>query len=238
MTFSELAQRTEALALAVGARVTSAVLLLGCVLVIVIGAQGMLGSLHAMDHDIKALNEEMAVANAGLDILNTTMDSLPPTRAHLHDVVATVEGTSAEVARSNRALGGMATTTNRLVNRMGSISSSTVAMRESMQGVASGTQTMGATVNDLNHKIDPLVSTQHAMLTQTARMERGLGAMNGSLAFVIRTLNYIAAPPTGGPFTVRADLPKETLPPIPGIKATTDPIPVFPRFPWKVYTGP
>ena len=95
---------------------------------------------------------------------------------------------------------------------------------------------LNTTIGSLNGKIDPLVTTQHAMLLGTQKMRAGLDGMNKSLAYVVRTMNYIAVPPTGGGMTIRADLPKETLPPIPGIKAEVEPVAVFPRGIWPVYT--
>ena len=67
-------------------------------------------------------------------------------------------------------------------------------------------------------------------------MQRGLGGMNDSLAYTIRIMNWIAAPPHGQGMTIRADMPKETLPPF--VKAEVEPVVVFPRNVWPIYTGP
>lgn len=232
-----IVQRFDTLALGIGSRITASTLLLACVLTIVIGASSMLDTLQKMDRDLKTMNEQLAIANKGTDVLNLTLDALPPTAEHLHDVVATVEGTSAEVSESKQAITKLADTTTGLVAALGEIATQTAAMRGSLERVDGGTATLGATVSELNTRIDPLVATQHRMLGETRRMKGGLQGMNASLAYTIRTLNYMSAPPTGRGFTVRVDLDKRSLPPIPGVKATTDPVEVFPRGAWETYGG-
>ena len=236
-SFEELANRSDALALALGTKATATTLLLACIVVILIGAQSLLSTMEGMNRDIKVMNEQMAIANGGLDILNKSMDSLPPTAAHLHAIAATVDQTSAEVKKSNASITSMAAGTRKLNEKVTHIASSTKSMRGSLEQAAGGTDTLATTIGDLNGKIDPLVKTQHQMLLGTRQMRGGLDGMNASLAYTIRIMNYIARPPHGGPMTIRADLPKSTLPPIPGIRAEVDPITVFPRDIWPVYTG-
>lgn len=237
-TFEELSQKADALALRVGTRVTASAVLLGCVLVILVGAQSLLSTMQEMDRDIKEMNRQLAIANGGLDVLNTTMDSLPPTSRHLKAVLGSVEATGGEVETSAASIGALAKSTETLNSRIGNIAGSTTDMRGSMEEVSTGTTELGSTVSSLNTKLDPLVKTQHGMFLQARKMRGGLTAMNDSLAYTIRILNYIAAPPSGQGMMIRADLPKQTLPPIPGIKAETEPIQVFPRMVWPLYTGP
>ena len=237
-SFEEISQRTDALALAVGARITASVLLLACVVVILIGAQSLLSTLQGMERDLDVMNEQLAIANVGVDILNKTMDSLPGTSKHLETMVTTVQGVSKEVKTSSTNIGSVADTTATLNGQLEDIAGSTTSMRESLESASGGTEELSTTIGSLNANIDPLVKTQHQMLLGTMNMRRGLDGMNASLAYTIRIMNYIAAPPHGQGMMIRADLPKQTLPPIPGIKAEVEPVPVFPRNIWPIYTGP
>ncbi len=237
-TLEEMSQRADALALAVGARVTASVLLLACVVVILIGAQSLLSSLQGMERDLDEMNEQLAIANVGVDILDKTMDSLEPTNKHLETIVGTVGEVSTEVKKSSTAIRSVADTTSQLNSKVETIAGSTTSMRESLEGAASGTEELSTTIGSLNTNIEPLVKTQHEMLLGTMNMRSGLDGMNASLAYTIRIMNYIAAPPHGQGMMIRAELPKQTLPPIPGIKAEVEPIPVFPRNIWPIYTGP
>lgn len=237
-SLEELSQRTDALALAVGTRVTASVLLLACVVVILIGAQALLSALQGMERDLDEMTEQLAIANGGLVILNETMDSLPGTAGHLSTIVTTVGDVSKEVKVSARSIGSVAGTTQELNGQLEGIAGSTTSMRESLESAAAGTEELSGTIGSLNANIDPLVKTQHEMLLGTMKMRAGLDGMNASLAYTIRIMNYIAAPPHGQGMMIRAELPKQTLPPIPGIRAEVEPIPVFPRNIWPIYTGP
>ena len=64
----------------------------------------MLSSLHKMDDDLKVVNEQLAVTNGANDILNTTLQSLPPMNDHLVAVNATIAQTSRETGTSAAAL--------------------------------------------------------------------------------------------------------------------------------------
>jgi hypothetical protein len=234
-TRAELAARTDALALSIGSRVTASTLLLAAVVVILIGAQSLLATMEGMDRDLTEMNEQLAIANGGLALLNETMDSVPATAGHLGAVVKTVDETAIEVQASTGHIDAMVESTSQLDTQLGEIASSTASMGDSLQAAADDTATLDSTITELNDDIDPLVDTQHQMLLGTRRMRGGLDGMNASLAYVVRIMNYIAAPPTGGGMTIRADLPKQMLPPLPGIKAEVDPVPVFPRGIWPVY---
>ena len=237
-TAEEIGERVDALALKIGTKATASALLLACVVVILIGAQSLLGTMQSMDRDIKEMNEQLVIANEGLKVLNTTMDSLPPTAQSLSGIVATVDATAVEVDKSAKSIDTLAGTTETINGRLGTIASGTAEMRTSLEGAAEGAGGLKTTIGTLNVKLPALVKTQSSMYAQTKKMRGGLDGMNGSLAYTIRILNYITAPPHGQGMMVRADLPKETLPPIPGIRAETEPVPLFPRFAWKVYTGP
>lgn len=241
-TAEQVAASVDVLALKVGTRITASALLLACVVVILLGAQSTLSTMQGMDHDIAKMNELLATSNAGLNILNTTMTSVEPTSKHLSTVVQTVQATRTEVATSTKHINGLATTTKRLDTRLGSIAASTHAMRVSLQQSGASTTKLSGTITELNGSIGPLVKTQHEMYLGTKRMRAGLAGMNGSIAYVVRILNYITAPPTGATdgtgMQVRADLPRETLPPLPGLKADAKPLQVFPRMAWPIYEGP
>lgn len=238
MTLEELSARTDALALSIGSRITASVIMLACVVVILVGAQTLLATMEAMDRDLKELSEQLAMANVGLDVLNDTLDSVPPSARHVGAIRATLEETSKEVKVSVGHIDTMTGTTSQLNDQLGAIAGSTTEMRTSLEGAAGDAEQLSTTIGSLNGGLDPLVKTQREMLQGTRRMRGGLDGMNASLAYVVRIMNYIAAPPTGGGMTIRADLPKQTLPPLPGIKAEVEPVPVFPRNVWPVYTGP
>ena len=237
-TRQELAARTDALALTIGTRATASALLLACVVVILIGAQSLLSAMQDMDRDIKTMNGQLAVANGGLDVLNTTMESLPKTSASLERVLVAVKETGTQVTISGRNIGAMGATTDKLGGRLDHIATGTKAMGASLDSTAKGTVELGSTVGTLNDRIPPLVATQHEMLGGLKQMRAGLDGMNASLAYVVRQLNYMTAPPGAGGMVVLADLPKETLPPIPGLSVTTDPVSLFPRMSWPIYTSP
>lgn len=238
LTLEELSTRVDALALSVGSRITASVIMLACVVVILVGGQTLLSTMESMDRDLKEMSEQLAIANGGLDILNDIMDSVPPSARHVGAIRATMEDTSREVKVSVGHIETMTATTAQLNEQLGSIAGSTTAMRSSLQGAAGDAEELSTTIGTLDGGIDPLVKTQAQMLQGTRRMRGGLDGMNASLAYVVRIMNYIAAPPTGGGMTIRADLPKQTLPPLPGIKAEVEPVAVFPRNVWPVYAGP
>lgn len=237
-TLEELGQRSDALALRLGTKVTASAVLLAAVVVILVGAQSLLASMQSMDADLKKMVGYMTVSNEGLDKLNVMMDSVPLTAQHMDSIVGSVEGTSTEVKTSARSLTKMAGVTETLEGRLGSIADSTKSMRTSLEATSADTERMGSTITELNGNIGPLVTTQHEMLLGTTRMRGGLDDMNDSLAYTIRTMNYITAPPYEGGMVMRTELPKAMLPPIPGLKAEVAPVSAFARYVWPVYTGP
>jgi methyl-accepting chemotaxis protein len=236
-TAAELAERGDALALRVGTRATASALLVACLVVIVIGAQSLLTTLEGMDRDIKEMNEQLAVANGGVDVLNKIMESLGPTSRHLDGIVSTVKVTDAGVASSATAIGTLATKTGDLDTKLGSIKSTTTDMRGSLESTATSTKELGGTISTLNTKIGPLVETQGQMLERTRTMRDRVDDMNGSLAYVVRILNYMTAPPTMQPFAVRMSLPPLS-PAIPGVRIEARPVSVFDRNAWPIYQGP
>ena len=163
------------------------------------------------------------------------LDALPRTTESLKGVVGTVEATSKQVKTSSQAISGLSGQTRKMNVSLARIAGSTGAMRGSLETQVARTKQLNGTVGTLNQKLGPLVTTQGEMLQGTRRMERGLCAMNGSLGYVLRQLNYLTAPPIGGGFTVRVELDKKSLPPVPGVAAVTEPVQVFPRGAWPVY---
>lgn len=214
---------------------TVTTLMLACVLTIALGAASMLSTLQQMDRDLKVLNQQLTIANEGTKVLNGYMDSIPTTKDNLGRIVGTVEHTSKEVATSRESLTKLGAQTDSLDESLGSIAASTKTMRASLDNTHAGTKELSGTISGLNGKIGPLVKTQHKMLGQTKTMRGGLCAMNGSLAYVLRVLNYLTAPPQGGPMTMRVELDKASLPPVPGVAAKAEPVRVFPRGTWPIY---
>lgn len=236
-TAAEFAQKVDVLALNVGTKLSASALLIACVIVILLGAQSLLGALNHMSGDIKEMNHQMAIANSGLGVLNTTMNSVQPMASSMHTIVKTIDATGIEVNTSAKTIGMMASRTHQLRTGLGGIAGSTTKMRSSYDTMATDTQGLAKTISGLNTQITPLAATQHQMFQATSKMSGGLDTMNDSLAYVIRVLNYISAPPTGGALQLRVELPKEVMPPIPGIRAEVDPVSVFPRMSWPIFQG-
>jgi cell division protein FtsB len=235
-TLAEAAQAVDVLALRLGTRITASSVLIAAVIVILVGAQSLLTTLDGMERDIAALNKQLAVTNAGVKILGSTMGAVPASQRNLAAIITTVETKQASVAESARQVEAMAATTASLQKRVAAISTSTAQMRASLETAAASTEQLDATITQLDAGMDPLVAAQRRMFLGTAAMRGNLYGMNGSLGYVVRQLNYLAAPPGGGGFTVQADLPKETLPPLPGLSAQAAPLQVFPRGIWSVYS--
>lgn len=233
-----LVNRMDAFALTVGSKMTASTLILACVLCIVVGATSMLGSLQQMDKDLKEMSSLLEEANGGLKVLNGTMDSLEPTADSLDGILKSVSSTSKEAATSKKAISGLDTTTGKLNGMLSDIADQTAAMRASEEQLGKGTTQLAGTIGELSKTVDPLAATQKGMLGEVRTMKAGMGGMNGSLAYVIRTLNYMTAPPTGQSFSMKVEMDKKALPPVPGVKAVADPVVVFPRGSWPVYTGP
>lgn len=231
-------QKVDAFALSLGSRMTVSTIMLGCVLAIVLGASSMLSSLNRMDRDLKEMSTQLGMTNVGLDALNKIMNSLPPTSDHLAKVVGIVSETSRQVKTSSASVAKLNTGTKAINTDLAAIATSTQEMRVSLESVSTQTASLGEIVNNLNGKIGPLAATQKAMLHEVVTMRGGMSGMNDSLAYVIRTLNYISKPPTGQGFMLKAELPKEALPPIPGVKVQADPVAAFPYGAWPIYTGP
>lgn len=231
-------RRADTLALTVGSRMSVSTLMLACVLVIVIGANSMLSSLKAMDADVKLVNQQLAITNKATDELNRTLDSLPPTSEHLKAINQIVGDTAAEVDASAGSLAGLASATSTMDRDLSGIAGSTRSMGGSLASVDSSTSKLSGTLVELDRELGPTVAAQHQTRVQAEQIPVGIFGMNDRLGYVIRQLNYIAAPPGGGAFTIRPTLDPATLPPVPGLRATADPTAVFPRNVWPVYRGP
>lgn len=234
-TAAQIAQQVDVLALNVGTKISASALLLACVVVILLGAQSLLGALGAMDTDIAEMNKQMDIANGGLVVLNKTMDSVEPMSVSMHNVVKTIDATGAEVDISAKTIGSMAKHTNDLRSGLGDIAGSTTDMRTAYGDMSTETVGLAKTIDGLNEQIGPLATTQHDMFLGTSTMRGGLDTMNDSLAYVIRVLNYITAPPSGQDLKLKVELPKEVMPPLPGIRAEVDPVSVFPRMSWPIF---
>ncbi len=235
---SGVIQRFDALALSIGSRITVSTLMLGCVLMIIAGASSMLSALKSMNRDMDVINGQLAVINESNRKLNATLDSMPPSAASLQQIVASVRQTNSEVGASASQLASMAKTTSGLGAILDDITVQTRSMETSLAATSQSTDNLASTVTEVNRRIDPLLVAQRGTRRQVEQMGAGLADMNASLAYVIRTMNYLTAPPTGQGFTARVTVDKSSLPPIPGLKAVADPVEVFPRGVWPVYTGP
>lgn len=231
-------RRADALALSAGSRLTMTSLMVAAVVVIVIGAQSMLGALRDMEGSITEMNGQLERTNGNLVTLTGTLAALPPTTRDLGGIVDTVDATNVQVARSRAALAATRASSDRLDRRIGAITESTGAMGTSLRGIGTETRGLVGTVSAANAQIGPIVTAQHGTRATAERLPSGVDAMNDRLAYIVRVLDYLAAPPQGGGFTVRADLPPETLPSLPGLQTETDPVGVFVRGAWTPYAGP
>ncbi|MCZ4497052.1 MAG: hypothetical protein JWM25_1637 [Thermoleophilia bacterium] len=236
-TAEELGARADALALQVGTKATASALLLACVVVILVGAQSLLGTMQGMDRDIKEMNAQLAVANGGVTALNKTMDSLAPTARSLDAIVGTVKTTGVEVKKSAGSIDTLSTSTDALSTRLEAIGNDTKGLSTSLESTASGTGALGSTIGDLSTQVGPLVTMKRELLGNTRHMRDGLDGMNASLAYVVRILNYMTAPPTKQPMSVRIDLPP-LKPDVPGVAINSRPVPVFDWMQWPIYQGP
>lgn len=234
---AEFAQKVDVLALSIGSKVSASAILLACVVVILIGAQSMLSALHSMDSDIKEMNVQLSIANVGVGKLNESLNAVEPMANSMHDIVKTIDSTGDEVDVSAKTISKMASTSSTLDHRLSGIATSTSNMATSFDQMSGETSKLASTIGGLNGQIGPLAQTQHGMYLQTVRMRGGLDSMNQSLAYVVRVLNYMTAPPSGQDFSIRAELPKETLPPVPGIRVEVEPMSVFQRLSWPIYKG-
>ncbi|MCW2974183.1 MAG: hypothetical protein JWN72_2456 [Thermoleophilia bacterium] len=230
--------RVDALALAVGTKLTASALLIGALVVLIVGAQSLLGAMQSMDRDIAEMNRQLVTANEGLVTLDTTMAALPKTSRHVTTILKTVQGTGREVKVSSAGIASTAAATTDIAAKLDTINESTAAMRASHVHASEGTDQLGTIVSSLQVKLAPLVKQQHTQYLQTKRMSDGLDNMNDSLAYIIRALNYMTEPDSGGSLKIKAELTKETMPKIPGLKIQADPISVFERGAFPLYTGP
>lgn len=237
-TSRSVVQRFDAYALSIGSRLTVSTLMLACVLVIVAGASSMLSALKSMNEDLQVINKQLAIVNQSNVLLNKTLDSMPPSSAGLKSVVGTVRETAGEVGASSTQIKNLAGTSTELATALSGIASQTQRLGTALQQTDATTGKLGQTVTTLNQRIDPLVATQRRTRMQVAQLNTGLAGMNGSLAYVVRTMNYLTAPPTGQGFMAKVEVDTASLPPIPGLKAEVDPVEVFRRGVWPVYTGP
>lgn len=209
--------------------------MLACVLTIAVGAASLLDTVRAMDRDLEVMNEQLAAANEGTKLLNVYLASMPRTNTNLEQVVATVEQTSSQVATSKQSVGKLSSATVTMNDSLAAIAKSTGSMRSALEATEGHTGVLGSKIDELDGKLGPLVTTQRQMLGETRRMQTGMCAMNGSLAYVLRQLNFMTSPPNGGGFTVRVELDRTSLPPVPGIAAKAAPVEVFTRGAWPIY---
>ena len=237
---SRFMAQCDAFALSVGTRITISTLMLACLLVIAVGASSLLDSLKAMDADMKVMDTELGHAQAGTYVLIDQMESLPPTAQHMRDIVTAVKGTGKQVKKSKTAVGQLQGKTAKMDTSLAAIGKQTASMGGELATTDDKTTQLAAAIDELNGGITPLVKTNHDMLSQTYVMRNGVCSMNASLAYTIRTLNYMTAPPQGGPFSVRVEMDKKTLPPVPGVVASTEPLVLYKRGAWPIYneTGP
>jgi methyl-accepting chemotaxis protein len=229
--------RLDALALTIGAKTTVGALVIASMLVIVLGAASMLETLTKMRDGLHTNLGQLQEANRGLDELNKTMDSVPPTADHMAAMVPIVRDTSKEMETSKLAMSQLQAGTTKLNGTIGDIAKGTGNMRVSLEKVDVGTSHLATTASSLNKLVARCAKAQAEMKNIVIGMQAATTNMNNSVAYVIRTLNYITAPPTGQSFMLRVDLDPKTLPPIPGVKATTDPVTAFQRGSWPVYKG-
>jgi archaellum component FlaC len=227
--------KLDALALSVGSRLTMSTLIVASVITIAIGASALLSSLRSMSADLKIMHAQLDIAAEGTEVLNSRMDLVPKMAGQMEMVVGTVGQTQKQVKASRNSVEKMAQSSHRLRGRVDKVSSDTASMKKNIESVSAQTDPLAATVNKLDRKLDPLVAGQHSLIPLVNQSADYICAMNGSLGYVLRILNYLTAPPSGIPFTARVEMDESTLPKIPGLKLEKDPVKVFDRGSWPIY---
>ena len=198
----------------------------------------VLAAISSTDENLGRMETSLVQINGAVDRMNASQDALVRIDASLGTLGETTRTIGSSVAESRTRISGLADATARIAALVGKVDASTGAITAQLDEVSSRTAALGRSVDALGSTVTPLVSSTSSVRASVDGMGKGIAGMNGSLRYVIRVLNYLAAPPKGGGFSVRVRLDPRSLPAIPGVKIVTDPVPVFSRNRWTPYTGP
>ena len=215
-----------------------AVLTLLAVGTIVAASFSVLASVDHINASLTRLEGALVVATRGVDTLNARMTAVGRMARHMHRATVLTQDIGRSVGRSRGRIEQLQSGTARLDGLVGGVSASTGRIGSSLAGLDSGTSALAGSVKAVGAGVTPLVGSTAGLHGSIGRMGGRIGDMNGSLRYVIRILNYMSAPPGGGPFSIRVVLDPAIVPKIKGIKITTDAIPVFSRGRFPRYTGP
>jgi hypothetical protein len=221
-----------------GAGAGLVVLALLTALTLVIGAASILHSVDNVNGNLGRLEGALGTANASVDVLNRRMSAIDRIdRDMLRARVLTARiGTS--VGSSRRRIRGLRTGTARIDAALARVASSTDRVNAQLAGIDGQTASLAGSVGAVGRTVTPLLATNRSLHGSVLSMRSGIGEMNGSLRYVIRVLDYMAAPPAGGSFSINVRLDPRLLPDLKGLTVKTDPIAVFRRGQWKTYGGP
>jgi methyl-accepting chemotaxis protein len=197
----------------------------------------VLSAIGSTDDHLGRMEASLVQINGAVDRMNASQEGLERIDVSLGTLGATTDTIGKGVAESRSRIGGLSDATSRIASLVGQVDSSTRSITAQLAVVSTRTATLARSVDALGTTVTPLVSSTASVRASVAGMGKGIAGMNGSLRYVIRVLNYLAAPPGGGGFSVRVNLDPRSLPDLAGVIVRTDPVPVFTRNRWKPYTG-
>ncbi len=198
-------------------------------------AQGK--AVKGQDASLARIEKALAQSNVKVRTLNRHLDHLQSIDTQLGTLTRRTVAIGAGVGRSAALTARTDRSTGGLLSAVGGVNAATGRIHGRLGDLAGQTDLLAGQVAELKGTVDPLAADTRAVRVSVEGMNGSLGRMNGSLRYVIRVLDYLAAPPFGGPFSVRVTLDKAALPNIPDITVETSPIPVFRAGAWAPYRG-
>jgi hypothetical protein len=205
---------------------------------IIAGGVSILHSVRGINHSLVRLEAALGTANASVDALNHRMNAIGRMDADLARARTLTDGIGGSVARSRARIRALRSGTAGIDAALARVASSTDRINGSLQGIDSQTGGLATSVAAVGRTITPLIGTNRALRRSVTSMRSGVSDMNGSLRYVIRVLDYMTAPPGGGPFSIDVRLDPALIPKVKGLTVTSAPIEVFRRGQWRPYTGP
>jgi len=221
-------------------RVRTVAIVFGLVMAGVLTLSGlqMLAALDSTDRSLGRMEASLVQINGGVDAMNDSQTGLVRIDGSMATLAASTDQIATSVARSREQIGSLAAGTRRIDRLVGAVDASTRTITRRLGDVDAGTGTLAGSVSTLGSTVTPLVASTASVRGSVDAMGDGIDGMNGSLRYVIRVLNYLAAPTGGGDFNVEVTLDPRMIPDIGGVSLRVDPVTVFHRNAWKQYAGP
>jgi uncharacterized protein YoxC len=218
--------------------VLTLVLGIGAALALTVSGLQMLAALDSTDRSLARMETSLVRIDQGVAAMDASTTGLEQIDTSMDALGSSTSTIALAVAESRRRIGGLAESTRRIGLLVGAVGSTTNTIDGQIAGVSGETSTLSTSVARLAGTVTPLVASTASVRRSVDSMAGGINGMNGSLHYVIRVLDYLAAPPAGGGFSVRVTLDPRSIPPVPGIEVATAPVGVFTRHRWQGYTGP